>query len=88
MGRQIALSGLVSDSRSTILNCCRALGWLLAMALVAAPTLEALDQLHGQGARSVISKRAYMKKVRDCVHGRSGPVRSWETCEVVARDSE
>ena len=88
MGRQTALSGRVTDSRSTILICCKVLGWLVAAAIVAAPALEVANQLHGQGVRSVTSKAAYMRKVRDCVHGRSGPARSWETCEVVARDSE
>jgi hypothetical protein len=70
------------------LICCKALGWLLAAVIVVGPAIEVADQLHQQRLRSAVTKQDYMRRVRDCVHGRSGPVRSWETCEVVARDSE
>lgn len=67
---------------------CRTLGGLLAGTILVARAMEVADQLHHQGRRSAVTTRDYMRKARDCVHGRSGPAGSWEICEVVAEDSE
>jgi hypothetical protein len=63
-------------------------GRVFAPAIILAPALEVADQLHRHNIRSAISKREFMKKVRRCVRGRSGPARSWEVCEAGAATRE
>jgi hypothetical protein len=87
-GGETELLEHVTDARSTILNSCRVLGWWLAAAITIAPAFEIAGQLHKQRIRRTASKREFMVKVRNCVHDRSGPPRSWEVCEVVARGNE
>ena len=61
---------------------------MFALAIVVVPALEVADQVRQQRIRSAATKAEFMVKVRDCVHGRSGPARPWEVCEVLAGDSE